>query len=150
MLGEQLPGHHFDGLVEGSETAGEADKTIGQFEHPLLARVHAVDGDHRGHTRMGDLGAFEKTRDYAGDTAARGQCRVGNHTHQPDRAATEYQIHSALAAFAAKGAREVCVRPANTGTGAAIDANRLKCSQSSLLGNEYYRLYGSNWTVHVD
>ena len=42
---ELSPGEHFEGFIEGAETARQRHEAIGAVEHLLLPLVHAVDYD---------------------------------------------------------------------------------------------------------
>ena len=82
MALELRPGHLLDQFLEGADSAGQRDESVGAIEHRLLAFVHVADHDQvvGGGQRM--LLANKEVRDDPGHVAARGERRAGETAHE--------------------------------------------------------------------
>ncbi len=84
MLLELFPGDDLDHLVQGAETAGQDDETVGLGEHGGLALVHGAHHPEFVDTGIADLVSLQEVRDHAGDVAALFQDGPGDHAHEAD------------------------------------------------------------------
>ena len=109
MQAKLFPGRDLDGFIQGAEPARQGDKGIGQFEHALLAAVHAVGDDQFGQIVAPHFAAPQEIRDHARDLATGVQHRVGNHAHQADMPAAINQADVLLGHQTAEGPRGVFI-----------------------------------------
>src|SRR2546425_1107553 len=82
------PREDFQRLFEGAEPTRQRDEPVHQRCHQRLALVHAPHHPHLGEAGMGQLPRGQPPRNHADHLAAVGQRRVGEHAHQPHRAAS--------------------------------------------------------------
>ena len=88
-----------------------------------LALVHAVDEPQLGEPGVGQLAGGQRARDDADDLDAGGQRGVGQHAHQPDRAAAVHQAEAAPGQLGGERARGLRVLGPRAGRRAAEDAD---------------------------
>ena len=106
---ELRPRQDLECLVEGAEASRQRDEPVHERSHRGLALVHRADDSQFGEARVGELTRHERLRDDADDLAAMAEHRVGQHAHQPDRAAAVHQTELARDQLGAEPPRRLRV-----------------------------------------